>query len=190
MKDKISEEQAQAALKALEEAIAKGPWDASNFLRVIGKNLADLRDEFVATIAANKTFVAKESPLAASPTLIAGQKEIFIALYCAEGNSLSGWEKILSNLPQHMISRAIYVNELEVEQLIRSRPNKINEAYISAYIKETDILVLPKEKVPKDKFGKELIVLKDKVLQIENMHRFVHLSGRYRYTKGRLIKIS
>ena len=46
MKDELSEQQTDAILKALDDAIEHGPWDKSNFLRVIGKNLREIRDGF------------------------------------------------------------------------------------------------------------------------------------------------
>ncbi len=39
MNDKLSPQQCEAILKALDEAIEQGPWDQSNFLKALGQNL-------------------------------------------------------------------------------------------------------------------------------------------------------
>nr|3FXD_A Chain A, Protein IcmQ [Legionella pneumophila str. Corby]3FXD_C Chain C, Protein IcmQ [Legionella pneumophila str. Corby] len=52
MKDQLSDEQKETILKALNDAIEKGPWDKSNFLRVIGKKLIAIRDRFLKRIGA------------------------------------------------------------------------------------------------------------------------------------------
>ena len=54
MKDDITEEQANAILEALDKALKEGPWEDSSFLRVIGKNLQKIRDNFANEIAAVK----------------------------------------------------------------------------------------------------------------------------------------
>ena len=46
MKNELTDQQIAAILKVLDEAIEQGPWDASNFLKVIGKNLREARDQF------------------------------------------------------------------------------------------------------------------------------------------------
>lgn len=185
MKDELTPQQADAILKALDDAIDTGPWEESNFLRVIGKNLREIRTNF-----ANQ--IGVEAPKSIEPVtraaLRSGQQEVFIALYSSEGNNLQSWERILANLPRYVISRPIYADEADVRFLIKSKENKSNEAYVSVYINQSDILVLPPDKIPLDRFGKTLITLKDRAINLDNINRFVHFSGVYTYTKGRLIK--
>lgn len=190
MKDaSSSEEQAQAVLSALDEAIAVGTWDETNFLRVIGKNLREIRDSYVNELGLNRVNKIKtESNLANRVALRAGQQEVFVALYSSEGNNLQTWERILTNLPRQMISRPIYTDEEDVSYLIKSKENKANEAYVAIYINQKDILPISSDKMMRDKFGKPLMCLKDKSINLENIYRFVHFSGVYYYSKGRLIK--
>lgn len=194
MKDELTEQQTQAILKALDEAIETGPWEESNFLRVIGKNLRSIRNDFANRIGSDvkeqQEKLKTESHLANRVALRTGQQEVFIGLYSTEGNNLQAWERILANLPRQMISRPIYPNEEDVKYLIKSKENKINEAYVAVYINQNDILEMPPDKIPKDRFGKPLLSLKDRSLSLDNINRFVHLSGVYRYIKGRLVKNS
>lgn len=191
MKDELSEQQTDAILKALDEAIETGPWDESNFLRVIGKNLREIREGFVNQLNAPGLERSRQaSHLANRIALRSGQQEIFIALYSSDGTNIQSWERILMNLPKQMISRPIYANEEDVKAIIKTKENKNNEAYVSMYISQNDILVLSPDKTPIDKLGKPLLTLKDKSLSLDNINCFVHQTGTYQLTQGRLVKNS
>lgn len=191
MKDELSKEQINSIKRALEDAIEQGPWAASSFLTAIGKKLQDLRDEFLAQVNSPTEDKMKESSLLATKMALRnGQQEIFIALYSFDGTNIQTWERILANLPKQMLSRPIYAKEEDAIALIRSKENKNNEAYVSIFINQGDILVLPSDKIPMDKLGKPLLTLKDKSLSTDNINRFVHESGVYTYSHGRCIKSS
>jgi intracellular multiplication protein IcmQ len=190
MKEKLTEQQTNDILEALNDAISNGPWDDSNFLRAIGKNLREIRDNFSNQLTTVRGIEkAKiESHLPNRVTLGVGQQEVFIALYSSEGHRLQSWERILANLPRHTVSRPIYSEEEAVKCFIKSKPNKINEAYVAVYINQSGILTVDSDKVPLDKFGKPLMSLKNGSLSLENITRFVHMSGVYHYIKGRLVQ--
>lgn len=191
MKDELSEQQTNAILKALDDAIEQGPWEESNFLKVIGKNLREIRDGFANQLnSAGREKAKITSHLANRIALRSGQQEIFISLYSSDGMNLQSWERIIMNLPKQMISRPIYADEADVKALLRTKENKMNEAYVSIYVNQSDILTLPSDKVPVDRLGKPLLTLKDKSLLLDNVNRFVHTSGSYQYHQGRLIKNS
>lgn len=191
MKDRLSDEQNEAILKALNDAIEKGPWEKSNFLKVIGKNLTEIRDGFLNQLGASSHAQLKaESHLANRIALRSGQQEIYVSLYSADGVNIQSWEKIVFNLPRQMISRPIYADEADIKALLKTKENKQNEAYVAIYINQFDILPLSADKAPVDKLGKTLLSLKDKTLNLDNISRFVHASGVYRYERGRLVKVS
>lgn len=190
MKDELSEEQSKAILKALEDAINEGPWEESNFLRVIGKNLREVRDKFASKVNIPDQDQDKiAAHLANRIALRSGQREIFIALYSSTGSNIQSWTHILANLPRQIISRPIYANEQDVKEIIRTKVNPNNEAYVAIYISKDDILPTLPDKTPKDKLGKPLLTLKDNAIKIENINRFVHVTGTYKYSGGRLVKI-
>lgn len=189
MKDQLTDEQISSVIKTLNEAIEKGPWDKSNFLRVIGKNLTGIRDDFLEKSGAGAT-LSKAKAEAAQQAITSGeQQEIFVSLYSVNGSDLFTWERIIANLPRQMISRPIYANEEDVQNSIKQKENKVNEGYVGIYVKKTDILVLHQDKTAFDKLGKELLNLKDKTLFLENITRFVHATGVYRFERNRLVKI-
>lgn len=188
MKDKLTEQQTIEILKALDEAIEQGPWDESNFLRVIGKNLREIRADYVRHIESSIVKTKEDTFNANRLVARSGFQEVYVSLYSSEGTNLQAWERILINLPRQMISRPIYENENDLIQLIKSKANKANEAYVAIYINTNDILAVTVDKTPLDKLGKPLLVLKDRSLNLENVSRFVHFSGDYVFYKNRLIR--
>ncbi len=190
MKNELTDQQIAAILKVLDEAIEQGPWDASNFLKVIGKNLREARDQFsnqsnVLEQVKSKIEMHLAKQLASQKS---NKREIFVSLYSAHGTDLQSWERIIINLPKQMISRPIYDNEEDVKALIKTKENKMNEAYVSMYVGQHDVLLLSEDKTPVDKLGKPLLTLKDKSLCLDNINHFVHQSGIYYYDQGRLVK--
>lgn len=191
MKNELSEQQTKAILKALDNAIAQGLWDESNFLKVIGKNLREIRENFFHHLDKSGQEKANISAhMANHMALRSGQQEIFIALYSSDGGNLQSWERIITNLPKQMISRPIYAEEKDVREIIKTKEHKINEGYVSIYVNQSDLLPTPPDKTPVDRLGKSLLSLKDKSLNLENINRFVNQSGVYNYSQGRLIKNS
>lgn len=189
MKETLSDQQNEAILKALDQAIKNGPWGESNFLRVIGKNLLDVRECF-ANHLGTRSHAQKETDTHVD-NLVAlrnGQEEIFVSLYSSDGANLESWEKIVANLPRQMISRPIYASEKHLKEVIAAKVNKENEAYIGIYVNKTDIISLTPDKTLVDKFGNALITVKDKTLSLENITRFIHSSGVYQFDRGRLVK--
>lgn len=191
MNDKLSDEQNNAILNALNDAIAQGPWQQSAFLKVIGKNLLEIREDFLNQLGASGHAQLKaESHLANRIALRSGQQEIYVSIYSMDGSNLQSWEKIIANLPRQMISRPIYADEEDVKAALKTKENKQNEGYVAIYINQSDILSLGPDKLSLDKQGRPLLSLKDKTLYVDNISRFVHISGIYQLAKGRLVKTS
>ncbi|KTC91036.1 Dot/Icm secretion system protein IcmQ [Fluoribacter dumoffii] len=188
-KDSFSEEHNEAILKALDYAIHNGPWDKSNFLRSIGNRLIGIRDNYAKKInLRSREQIQSDAYLANRLALRGNQQEVFVSLYSSDGSNIQSWERIIINLPRQMISRPIYENEEQVKALIKTKENKQNEAYVAIYINKTDIIPLSPDKTLYDKLGSTLLTLKDRSLDLENVTRFVHISGVYKYSRGRLIK--
>lgn len=189
MSIKISKEQAKEVLAILDKALHEGPWQTSNFLKSIGKNLQTIRNDFAKKIESDADNLQKNTEKA-QLAIKAGQKEIFISLYSSTGSNLQSWERILNNLPRQLISRPIYSNEESIVSIIKSKENRLNEAYVSLFINENSLLSLPTEKIPVDKLGQPLLTLKDNAITLENISRFEHQSGTYSFSNARLIRIN
>lgn len=191
MTDELSEKQTQEILKVLDDLLEQGPWDSSNFLTLIGKKLRDIRDNFALhTNNTGKKNGQLTSDLASRMALRSGQIEIFILLYSSSGNQINSWNQIVNNLPRQVVSRPVYSSEDDVKEMIRTKVNPQNEAYVSVYIRKEDILEVAPDKIPYDKLGKPLLILKNHAIKLDNIHQFIHTSGFYTYAGGRLIKSS
>lgn len=189
MKDELTENQKEDIIKALDDAIASGPWDQSNFLKAIGANLEAIKNEFVEMVNDTTEPTTEDAILAKRSELKSGQQEVYVSLYSAEGNNLNSWERILANLPKQLISRPVYENEKDIKNRLKSKEKKVNEAYVAIKINQSDILSIPADKVQKDKLGVSLLSLKDKSLDSDNITRFMHMSNMYHYHQGRLTKL-
>lgn len=189
MQNELSKEQIDAIIQAFNEMIEQGPWDKSHFLKVIGKNLSVIRDDFVHYVNSVGVDVSLHKTLLHNKIERDGlQQQVFIALYASDGASIASWERLLLNLPKQVLSRPIYAKEEDIQSIIKTKENRINEAYVAVFINPSDIIPLGHDKAPIDKLGTSLLTLKDKSIHIDNIEKFVHLSGTYHYLKGQLVK--
>lgn len=183
-------DKAKKTLQALDDALAAGPWTETSFIIIVSKKLRALRDDLAAKI---DKFEAGETGtpeyLAHRAHLSTSHKLVYISLYSLEGANITSWERIIANLQRQIVSRPVYTNEEDAQNIIKTKDKKINEAYVSFYVNEADILALNADKVPLDKLGKPMLVLRDKAINLENIEYFFHLSGKYRYSRGQLTKV-
>lgn len=176
-------------LKALNEAIEKGPWEYNLFFRGIGKKLRDARDRFQRELGLEELLQAEQSEQQAI-VADAAHKNVYISLYQSEGANLQKWASVVSTLSGHAISRPVYKNEEDIQAAIRAKDYKMNDAYVAVRVSVTHILPPYGDKPPLDRFGRELLVLREDAVQIENILYFVHVSGRYKFNRGVLTKES
>jgi intracellular multiplication protein IcmQ len=189
MKTDSSKQKIEIAINAMNALIEKDAWQSSNFLKMLNKNLREARDHFIEQVnGSNEVKTKISSTLANRVALRAGQQEVYVSLYSIDGGNLQSWERILHNLPHQMISRPIYADESYIKSMISNKENKNNEAYVSIYISQADLLPMQVEKVPMDKLGQPMLMLKDNALKLQNINLFVHQSGIYHYENGRLTK--
>lgn len=191
MTEKLTKDQKVGIVQALDEALDKAPWAASTFLSIIGKKLRLLRDEVAESIEDNVD-EAKNRSSQSSRKLEAGRsgqmKMLYVSVYAFDGSNIQSWERILQHLPNQVISRPVYENEEDVIASIRSKNNRMNEAYVAIYVDPQYILAQPPEKISIDRLGKPLLLLKDKAINLDNVDVFVHQTGTYRFVSGRLVK--
>lgn len=177
-------------LKSLDHLIGNKLWENSLFFRAIRKRLEDARDHFKegleldTTVQTGKT--TRDSKFFSQEDMV----EVYMALYISEGVSLRKWESLLNTLGSHAISsvsRPVYKNEQDIQESIRTKEFKQNDAYVAVYVRKSDIAA-PYGKPPVDRHGRELIVLKEGAVRPENITRFVHVSGMYDFIDGMLTR--
>ena len=181
---------AKRILQSLDDALAVGPWNETKFIAMIGKKVHLLRDDLAKSIHDYEAGETGSSEyLAHRAHLTANSQLVYISLYSLEGANLQAWERIIANLQRQIVSRPIYTEEADAINIIKTKDKKINEAYLSIYVDASAILELPDDKVPKDKLGKPMIVLKDNAVNLENIECFYHISGKYRFSRGKLTSL-
>lgn len=184
----LSKEEFDASLrvlKSLDEAIEKGPWEASLLLKGIGKKLREARERFIRNLQleeyANKEQIEKSNT---EEQFIL----VYISLYQAEGANINKWQSVVNTLAGYNVTRPVYQTEQDVQTAIRTKEFKQNDAYVIVRILKDDIRPYFSEKPPVDRLGHPLLVLREGSIKLENVTEFVHQSGRYLFKNGILIK--
>lgn len=179
-------------IEILDEIIEKGHWEDTLFLQVTGKKLREFRERLKNELELPSAVQSLESthPHAhLSKQQTAQNHRVFILLYCSEGNNLKQWENVINSLESHSMTRPIYKNETDIQTVIRNKSNKQNDAYIALNISENDISPHFTTKISVDRYGNELIVLREGAIKLENIAHFMHISGYYIFQDGKLIHI-
>ena len=177
-------------IRALDEAIAKGNWEGGLFFQAAGKKLRDLSEKLKKELEVNGQAAPTAEEMIDYAKQRSGLVEVYISVYCTEGRSVPRWETVLGNLPKQIVGRPIYKREKDIKDVIATKENPINDGYVVGYITEMDILKPSfREKMAVDRFGHELVRLKDNTLKVENITKLVHLTGDYTYRNGKLIKL-
>jgi intracellular multiplication protein IcmQ len=187
MMNTLSKEQASAALKILDLLLSESKWNETNFYRAMSNKLHAMRDNFANALSLNDLNNKLASHMVNRIATRNNQQEIFIGLYVSDGTNALAWEKILSNLPGQLISRPIYAEESQIQAVIKTKSKPLNEAYVSIYVDRNAFITVDEDKVPLDKLGQKMLILKNNSINLENIHFFVHMFKRYQYSKGRLV---
>lgn len=177
-------------LKALNEAIEKGPWEHNLFFRGIGKKLKDARDRFQRELGLDELLKSQERSAEDVAVADLNFTEVYISLYQSEGANMQKWASVVGSLVGHSISRPVYKNEDDIQSAIRAKEYKLNDGYVAARVRNNLILKPYGDKQPLDRFGRELLILREDAVQLENILYFVHVSGRYMFDKGTLTKVA
>ena len=177
-------------LKALNEAIEKGPWEHNLFFRGIGKKLRDARDRFQRELGLDELLKAEESGAADAAEIDHNYTEVYISLYQSEGANMQKWASVIGSLVGHSISRPVYRKEDDIQAAIRAKDYKLNDGYVAVRIKNNLILKPYGDKPRLDRFGRELLILREDAVLLENIIYFEHVSGRYTFSKGILTKVA
>lgn len=113
-----------------------------------------------------------------------GYELIYIEIYQAACEDLTNWLSTIKSLAGHYVSRPVYRNEADVQELVRSKRSR-TDAYVIVWVKSSEIIVQPDLY---DRFGHNLLKLKEGSVQLENIIRFVHDKIVYNYIDNKLIR--
>lgn len=188
--DELSKQQIKEIADGLERIVKDLPWHQSVFLSALGKKFEQIRDEFIRDAGVENDKTQKQQEHKDSFSLKDGEIEVFVSVYNAQGDDLGHWSRIIGNLINQSISRPTYSEMNQVKEMIRSKQHLNNEGFVSIHIQKSDFLDVPDERLPKDKVGNTLLLLKERVITHSKIKRFYHNSGIYEYNKGLLTRLS
>jgi intracellular multiplication protein IcmQ len=175
-------------VKILDDLITRGTWTGSLFLESSGKKLRDLREELYTGFRLGEQTNAGASTNAPGASLQkAGFIEVFVALYQADGLNVTKWSNLLSAISSNSIGRPVYGNEDDIKAWFRTKENKQNDAYAVVYIHPDD-KNKPAGKPLLDRYGHELLTIREGAIKSKNITRFVHVTGQYTFLNGVLTK--
>lgn len=187
--EKLTLAQVKEIADALDRVADGLPWEQSVFLSAIGKKFASVRDEFKREVGLDEETFRRKKVELDKFSLQAGQQEVYVSVYNAQGANLAQWERIIANLVNQSVSRPIYSTEKAVKEMIRAKPHLINEGYVSVHINKSDLLNPPNERAPRDKLGSVLLLLKERTITKDRIRKFFHKSGIYEYKNGTLSRL-
>lgn len=104
---------------------------------------------------------------------------IYVYLYNSQGILFPTWQKMVTAavLYEYSVNRPIYADKALIEAYIRSKPNKVQHAYLSIAIKPSDIA--PVNEAMKDAIGGQLIKVREGSLLINKLVLFTHNGHEY-----------
>lgn len=170
-------------IKSLDELLEAGDWDATLFLKANKKRLLDLKSRAQAVLDQ-----MAEGEITSGPTVRQappGYKMVYISLFQAESNNLIKWQSAIKGLEKYSVSRPVYAEEDHVRALIRNRLDPTKEGYIVAFVKETDIVKPYLGKKLQDRYGHELVTLREAAVDLNHVIEFVHDNKHYHYSRER-----
>lgn len=174
-------------LESLEKAINQGSWESSDslFIRNIGKRLIEIHSRAAKALSVN------EAPLsvAAAKNRIEqdGHIRVYISIYQADGINLESWRTTIKGLTEYTISRPIYKQEAHIKSLMGAKIDSQCSAYVCVDVKESDIVPAHAGKPIQDKFGHELLTLREGSVKLENIVEFVHQGRVYNLAQDELV---
>ncbi len=192
-KDEAKETEIELVKKlidSLDEAIKKGPWEKGLLFQTIGKKLMAFKEELLQELQLElpEHYSKTTKSVASKYENLPDYLTVYVSIYMTDGMNISKWEKFLTTLSSNFSSRPIYKSEEDIRQVLRTKDNKTNDAYIVAHIKIQDILAPNTPLPPTDKYGHELLVLRQGAIHPHNISQFSHVTGRYIFQDGRLIR--
>lgn len=173
-------------ISLMRDLMTTGNWEDSLFLRTAHKKLEELTSQ---AMALSKQLDSSHlDPSQKHKNLpIEGYISVFVSLYQFDAYNLVKWGKTLKNIKDYSVNRPIYRIEEHVQEMLRSKQGSAREAYVSIYVKESDLIPPYTGKIAEDRFGHELLTLREGSLSSENIIKFVHLNKSYTFENESLI---
>jgi Dot/Icm secretion system protein IcmQ len=174
-------------LEILRHLMAIGNWNASLFLRTANKKLQDIYDEALILSEQFKVSDKPDQALVHRGRIEEGYVLVYVSIYQADSYNMAKWETTLKNIQDYSIARPIYSSEEHIQEAIRAKSGSANEGYVIIYIKKSDIIPPYPGKLIEDRWGHELLTIRDQSLRVSNIVEFVHRGKHYELADEKLL---
>jgi Dot/Icm secretion system protein IcmQ len=174
----------QRLIDLMEEIFGSCDWESSLLLHNIKSELQEHMDTLLEQREQLLEIAAPATTKLA--TLKPNQRVIYVTLYQVDGYSMPKWSQRLSSLERYNLSRPVYGSEEEVQKALRSRGYPVTEAYVSVIVDKDMVRSL--DNPAKDRWGQELISLKEKAVKQSNILQFVHSHKHYNFVDNALVE--
>lgn len=161
-------------------------WQQSPFLKIMYAKLSKFNDELSELLDEPElSSVNVESPQSLS-TLDDNFQKVFIYLYSADGKKLDAWQRVVENLDRQFVTRPIYENEIDVQDVVIQAPVLLNAGYVAVWVEKKYIIQSTEVDDLKDKFGRKLISLKDRAINLGRVEYFWNNYAQYSWQNSKL----
>jgi hypothetical protein len=174
---KNEQETKQKLMEFIREVLAKD--QALRDQYGVGEKFRFIREKLQAVLTYVENEITVTSDAASmQPEVQENEQVVYVYLFNSQGVALSSWRKMVheSVLYEYSINRPIYSEKSQIDALIRSRPNKLQHAYLSIIIKKPDIL---EQKTTKDAIGNTVLKIKEGSLKRNKILSFTHAGHDY-----------
>ncbi|MBA2654546.1 MAG: Dot/Icm secretion system protein IcmQ [Gammaproteobacteria bacterium] len=173
-------------IELLQDLLASGNWEASLFLRTAHKKYQDLLDQALALSQQIESNHIKYKDEEYQLKIKQGFISVYVSIYQSDPFNMMKWETTLKSIKEYSINRPIYRTQEHIEEMLRSK-NSPNEGYVSILIQPSDIIRPYTGKIIEDRWGHELLTLRENSLVSHNILEFVHHGRRFLFKKGKLL---
>jgi hypothetical protein len=175
-------EQKEKLLQLIRQAVAEDTALREKFQ--VGDKFRFIRDRLNALLVSLEESLAEIQQKAEKKAEVLSEDEtlVFVYLYNAQGIVMQTWHKMLnpSLLYDYSVNRPIYTDREHIEAFIRSKPNKVQHAYLAVAIPKLAVTSVANSL--KDILGNPLIKIKEGSLQFNRVILFSH--GGHEYIIG------
>lgn len=158
----------------------------SLFLQNTLKPLQNMREE--ARCLREKLLGNKEIEAVQAPRLAPGMIKVYIGIFQHKAHNAKDWEAQLRALPQYILGRPIYRDEVAVKQALRAKLAQVSDAYVCVGVPETAIQKGEFHPLRNDKQGNALLQLMPGSVTSENILEFVYQNRSYYFINEKLIE--
>lgn len=170
------------------DLLSDNRWQQTPFLKVMHSKLTQLKNELTSIIESSG-IQEKTTPKLEKVALPESEdfQKLFIYLYSSDGKKIDSWQRVVANIDKQFISRPIYLEEADVQHAVLHAPVTFNAGYVAIWVDKNFINIVLDEDKPKDKYGRELVSLKDNAIILEKIDYFWNNFVQYHWLKDKLI---